>query len=185
VSARTPSPAEDNDSAYRVVVQTSVTEADTTMMWPVYDDVFGDQPDSKTWRASVWDRHTARAGFRLALAYDGDALVGFAYGYTGERGQWWTDRAFEVLDQGTAESWLGGHFELVSIGVLDGARGRGLGRTLMRRLTEGLPHDRWLLMTTTDPTDPARRLYAADGWEVVGPGVGDAQVIMGKRNPPT
>ena len=26
-----------------------------------------------------------------APAYDADVLVGFAYGYTGERGQWWSD----------------------------------------------------------------------------------------------
>lgn len=30
--------------------------------------------------------------------YDADALVGFAYGYTGEVGQWWTDSAREVLE---------------------------------------------------------------------------------------
>ena len=63
----------------------------------VYDAVFGDQPDLATWRAEVWDRHAARAGFRLVLAREDGRLVGFAYGYTGERGQWWTDRAAEAL----------------------------------------------------------------------------------------
>jgi ribosomal protein S18 acetylase RimI-like enzyme len=86
-----------------------------------------------------------------------------------------------VLAPDVAAEWLGGHFELVSIGVVADARGRGLGLALMRELTEGLPHERWLLMTTADADDPARRLYAREGWRVIGPGLGDDQVVMGRR----
>ncbi len=49
-----------------------------------------------------------------------------------------------------------------------------MGRVLMRHLVAGLPQDRWLLMTTADDSDPARRLYASEGWRVVGPGIGEA-----------
>jgi hypothetical protein len=35
-------------------------------------------------------------------------------------------------------------------------------------------------MTTADELDPARRLCASDGWRVLGPGIRDGQVIMGK-----
>ena len=157
------------------------TDDPTAEVWPVYDAVFGDQPDLATWREAVWDRHRARAGFRLARAYDADALVGFAYGYTGEDGQWWTDRARGVLEPEVAAAWLGGHFELVSIGVLPSARGNGTGRALLDALLDGLPHDRMLLMTTADPADPARRMYAAAGWRVLGPGLHDGTVIMGRR----
>jgi GNAT superfamily N-acetyltransferase len=108
-------------------------------------------------------------------------LVGFAYGYTGEQGQWWTDNALKVLEPDVAEAWLGGHFELVSIGVLDAARRGGIGRGLMHVLLEGLPHERLLLMTSSDPSDPARRLYASEGWHVLGPGIGDGTVILGRR----
>ena len=165
----------------RFVVDDSVTAADGSAVWPVYESVFGDHADYETWRDGVWGRHTSRSGFRLARAYGADGLVGFAYGYTGERGQWWTDNAMKVLEPDTAEAWLGGHFELVSIGVLEAARRGGIGRRLMQVLLDGLPHERWLLMTSADPLDPARQLYASEGWQALGPGMSDDQVIMGRH----
>lgn len=166
----------------RFLVTEAVDVHDTAAVWPVYEAVFGDQPDCETWRRAVWDKHTVRNGFRLARAYDGDALVGFAYGYTGQHGQWWTDSAQKVLANDVAEAWLGGHFELVSIGVLASARRRAVGRSLMHVLLADLPHERLLLMTSSDADDPARRLYASEGWHVLGPGIGDDTVIMGRTS---
>jgi ribosomal protein S18 acetylase RimI-like enzyme len=160
-----------------------VTGEDAVALWPVYDAVFHDRPDFDDWRATVWERHSARAGFRLARAYDGRDLIGFAYGYEGHPGQWWTDNARQVLAPEVADAWLGGHFELVSIGVLERARGAGAGRALLRSITDGLSSQRCLLMTTAQESDPARRLYASDGWRVIGPGIGGGQVIMAKRMP--
>lgn len=152
-------------------------------LWPLYRSVFGDVDDLATWRDNVWDRHADRTGFRLALARDGARLVGFGYGYTGEAGQWWTDRAAQVLDPDVAADWLGGHFELVSIGVAESARGAGVGRRLMAALTDGLEQSRWVLMTSSDAGDPARRLYRSMGWAVIGPGLTPEQVIMGRSWP--
>jgi ribosomal protein S18 acetylase RimI-like enzyme len=165
----------------RFRVDESATAADGVSIWPAYQSIFGDYPTFAAWRDAVWDKHRVRGGFRLARAYDGDALVGFAYGYTGRPGQWWTDHAGEVLEQAVAEAWLGGHFEVVSLGVVAQARRGGIGQRLMHLLTEGLNHDRLLLMTTADATDPARCLYASQGWRVIGPGIGHGKVIMGKR----
>jgi ribosomal protein S18 acetylase RimI-like enzyme len=170
-----------NGTVVHYRVDDSGSGADGCEVWPVYESVFGDLPDYDTWRDAVWDTHRGRAGFRLARAYDDDVLVGFAYGYTGESGQWWTDNARKVLEPEVAGGWLGGHFEVVSIGVAAALRRTGIGRTLMRTLTDGLGHDRLLLMTTSDPRDPARALYASEGWGVIGPGIGDGTVIMGKR----
>ena len=150
-------------------------------LWPVYESVFGDYADRETWLDLVWDRHSVRDGFRWARAYDGDSRLGFAYGYTGERGQWWTDNVSPLLEPEVAATWLGGHFELVSIGVIPAARRGGIARGLMRTLFQGLPHERLLLMTSADPADPARRLYAAEGWIVLGPGIGAGTVTMGRR----
>lgn len=80
----------------------------------------------------MWDKHSGRPGFRLARGYDSDGLVGFACGYTGQPGQWWTDQARHVLAPPVAHEWLGGHFELVSIGVVRRARGHRVGRGLLR-----------------------------------------------------
>lgn len=159
----------------------SGSDDDGQELWPVYDAVFSDQPDVETWVETVWRRHSVREGFRLTRAYDGADLVGFAYGYTGRAGQWWTDNARTVLEPEVAAAWVGGHFELVSIGVVENARGAGVGRALLRAVLDGLPHDRLLLMTAADPDDPARRLYASEGWAVLGPGIGRDKVIMGKR----
>ncbi|GAB3039124.1 hypothetical protein GCM10011376_40460 [Nocardioides flavus (ex Wang et al. 2016)] len=154
-------------------------------LWPLYRRIFSDFDDLETWRGQVWDRHAARTGFRLALARADDGLVGFAYGYTGDHGQWWTDRAAGVLHPAVADDWLGGHFELVSIGVDEPARRSGVGRQLMATLTDGLDHARWVLMTSSDPDDPARRLYRTAGWAVIGPGLSPDRIIMGRAWPVT
>jgi len=163
-------------------VEESSTAETGASLWPTYQSIFDDQADVDAWRDTVWDRHRVRDGFRLVRAYDSDALVGFAYGYTGRDGQWWTDNARRVLPPETADAWLGGHFEVVSVGVVAAARRAGVGRGLLRAISHGLPHDRLLLMTTADATDPARRLYATEGWQVLGPGIGDHTVIMGRRH---
>ena len=144
--------------------------------------MFGDHSSYDEWREEVWDRHALREGFRLARVRQDGELAGFAYGYTGRRGQWWTDHVAAVLDPDVAETWLGDHFELVSIGVLPQARGRGLGSRLLEGLTGGLPHRRWLLMSTADEDDPARRLYARHGWTVLGRGIGEGTVVLGRLN---
>lgn len=166
----------------QVSADDSATATDGVALWPVYKAVFDDYPTFADWRDAVWDRHRVREGFRLTRAFDGDAVVGLAYGYTGEAGQWWTDNARTVLEPAVADAWLGGHFEVVSLGVIEPARRAGIGRKLMHTLVDGLRHDRLLLMTTSDASDPARRLYESDGWQVLGPGIGEGTVIMGKRN---
>lgn len=162
----------------RVRVDQALDAAAVEQVRSLYDEVFADQGE-QAWRA-MWATHSARDGFRVARALDDDGgLLGFAWGYTGQRGQWWTDRLVEVLDDAVATEWLGGHREVVSMAVRIEARGRGLGRSLLGALVDAVPGERALLQTSADLTDPAHRLYAGEGWRVLGPGVGTGTVVMG------
>jgi len=147
-------------------------------VWPLYDEVFpGDDHD--VWIERKWNPHSVRDGFRLALARRGSDLIGFAWGYTGQSGQWWADQVAEALGE-RAEQWVGGHFELVELGVAPTARGLRLGSRLHDLMLDGLPHDRFLLSTSPDPDDPGRRLYHRRGWQVLAD-LPWGQVLMGRR----
>jgi ribosomal protein S18 acetylase RimI-like enzyme len=74
-------------------------------------------------------------------------------------------------------------YDLVGLGVLEDARRRGIGRGLLRAVTRDLRQARWILMTTADAEDPARHLYAREGWQVIGPGLRGGQVTLGRRRP--
>ena len=91
----------------------------------VWNESFGAVADTAEWRETVWDRHRARADYRLATAYDGNRLVGFSSGYTGQPGQFRSDFVLDKLGQAVAE-WVGGHFEFVELAVLPTADGKGL-----------------------------------------------------------
>ncbi len=143
------------------------------LVWPCYDQVFGDYPDVTTWRSDLFERHAARDGYRLAVDVTGDRVTGFAWGYLGQRGQYWSDRVHAALPHDLAETWVGGHFEVVELAVLPDRRRGGLGQTLHDHLLDGV-HRRCLLGTSDDSDDPAVRLYTRSGWTKLGllePGV--------------
>ena len=133
----------------------------------VWDEVFGAVEDADGWRETVWDRHRGRDGYRLATAHDGDRLVGFSWGYTGERGQFWSEFVLDQLGS-PLEDWVGGHFEFAELAVLSDVRGQGLGGRLHDTLLSGRPHRRALLGTEDDPSTPAVRLYLSRGWRRLG-----------------
>lgn len=122
-------------------------------------------------------RHPAREGFRLvAASVDGD-LAGFAYGYTGREGQWWTDRMHEAVPAAVYDTWFGGHFEVVELAVRPRYQRRGIGSALHDTLLEGLPHERALLTCRRD-SRAARRLYLRKGWRRLAD-VDDVVTLMG------
>lgn len=125
----------------------------------IWLDAFG--PVGPEWTSSPWNQHRARDVYRLVSAHIDDELVGFAWGYTGQRGQFWTDLV-STLD--AVRDWVGGHFEFVELAVRPEFRGRGVGGALHDALLDGIPHSRALLSTTDDPVDPAVRLYRSRGW---------------------
>ena len=44
----------------------------------VWNESFGAVDDTAAWQETVWERHRARADFRLSTAYDDDRLLGFS-----------------------------------------------------------------------------------------------------------
>lgn len=142
----------------------------------VYRAAFGapgyDEPPeaAERFRAEQLARHVERSGFRCVTLRVGGRLVGFGYGYTGERGQWWSDQVAEHAPAEVVADWLGGHFELVELAVDPAEQGRGLATALHDALLLDLPHERALL--TTYPGDrPAPRLYRRLGWRLLHRGV--------------
>ena len=118
--------------------------------------------------------HATRAAFRLVLVREAGVVRGFGYGFTGEHGMWWTERLKQTAPDArpVLDEWLGGHFEVVSVGVDPSAQGRGFGRSLMEGLLLDQVHERALLSTYADDR-PAPRLYARLGWQRLVRGVLD------------
>jgi ribosomal protein S18 acetylase RimI-like enzyme len=142
----------------------------------VYDAIFADQPDRDAWRADMYDKHCARDGFRLAVVRDGDMLAGFAWGYVGQPGQFWSDWVIRALPEEVTRTWVGGHFEFVELAVLPEYRRRGFGRRLHDVLLDGVPAERALLGTDNDDS-AAVRLYTSHGWRKLGELTPDTQVM--------
>ena len=139
-----------------------------------------DEPEEAVarFRREQLPTHAARAGFRCTTLHLAGTVAGFAYGYTGERGQWWTDTVAARVPAVLADEWLGGHFELVEVAVAPEHQGRGFGAALVDGLLLGLPHDRALL-TTYDDERPAPRLYRRLGWELLATGALDGERPVG------
>ncbi|HZM83850.1 MAG TPA: GNAT family N-acetyltransferase [Candidatus Limnocylindrales bacterium] len=142
---------------------------------PGYDEP-GDA--ARRFRAEQLPRHAGREGFRCVVALRGDRLLGFAYGYTGERGQWWSNHVATRAPAYVTERWLGGHFEFVELAVEPGEQGQGIGTALHDALLAGLPHERALLSTYRDDR-PAPRLYRRRGWELLMAGLDDTSDLYG------
>lgn len=144
----------------------------------VWSRGLGPIDDPARWRTERWDRHRSREGFRLVTAHHFGDVVGFAYGYTGELGQYWSDWVVDELGP-AVDGWIGGHFEFTELGVLPAFRGRGIGGALHDALLHDLSHSHALLGTFSGPEDPASALYSRRGWKTLGT-IGDSYRVMGK-----
>ena len=125
------------------------------------------------WARDWLPRHAARDAFRFLVAlHDDGTLAGFAYGYTGGTGQWWTDRVSSAMDAELRRRWLEPpHYEVVELHVRPEDQRSGIGARLLAALLDGLPHRQALLSTQVD-NRKARPFYEKHGWEVVIPELG-------------
>jgi GNAT superfamily N-acetyltransferase len=123
-------------------------------------------------------RHPQREDFRLAVARKENSIVGFAYGYTGRAGQWWTERMRERVPPELYAEWFEGHFEVVEVAVHPDHQRQGIGAAVLRALLTGIDHERALLTGARSDT-PARRLYLREGWQPLAD-VDEDATLMGK-----
>jgi ribosomal protein S18 acetylase RimI-like enzyme len=119
---------------------------------------------SDEWARDRLPRHVEREDFVFLGARVGGTVVGFGYGYTGERGQWWTDHVARALSPAQRAEWLDPpHFEIVELHVRPAYQRGGIGSRLLAQLLTRQPHDRALLSTQRS-SRKARGFYAKNAW---------------------
>ena len=140
---------------------------------------------SDEWAVNRLPAHTSREDFVFLIARNGEEVAGFAYGYTGSSGQWWTDHVSGSLTAAQRKEWIDpAHFEIVELHVKPSQQRRGIGSSLLAQLLTRQPHDRALLSTQTG-SRKARGFYAKNGWNELasvdfGPGY-PPYLVLGKR----
>lgn len=150
----------------------------------VYLGAYGDAtlPESRLdadhFVGSTLDRHSRRAGFRLVVATTDGTVTGYGYGFTGRRGQFWSDWLTGAAPEDVVREWVGNHFELVDLVVHPDHRGGGISGLLHDQLVDGLPQEKALLATVPDG-GPADRLYTGRGWQVLVPEIDGAKSLFG------
>jgi len=150
----------------------------------VYLAAYGDEAlpesrlDAENFAGSTLRRHARRSGFRLVVSVTDGTVSGYGYGFTGRRGQFWSDWLAGAVPADIVETWVGDHFELVDMVVDPAFRGNGIAGLLHDHLVDGLPQERALLATV--PGDgPAPRLYEGRGWQVVAEEIDGAKALYG------
>jgi len=157
----------------------------------VHRSALGPGALSDEWVGERLPRHATRSGFAFLVAREPQGAVngfgsvlGFAYGYDGERGHWWSERVAQALTAAQRADWLDRpHFEVAELHVRPGAQRRGIGSLLLAYLLTSQRHDRALLSTQAG-SRKARDFYAKNGWQELagvdfGPGY-PAYLVLGR-----
>jgi ribosomal protein S18 acetylase RimI-like enzyme len=153
----------------------------------VHSSALGAGALSDEWAQERLPAHVKRRDFLFLAAREDEEVVAFAYGYTGEYGQWWTESVARALTKAQRGEWLDPpHFEIVELHVRPSWQRRGVGSALLAQLLTRQPHDRALLSTQT-ASRKARGFYAKNGWQELasvdfGRGY-PAYLALGKRLP--
>ncbi|MFD6281921.1 GNAT family N-acetyltransferase [Streptomyces sp. NPDC060209] len=98
-----------------------------------------------------------------AVAADG-RLVGFVYGLPNNRTHWWSTVVEPYLRATGSEGWLDDSFVITELHVHPEFQQRGIGRSLITTITDGVDLPRSIL-SAIDTDSPARGLYRALGYQ--------------------
>lgn len=126
-----------------------------------------------------------KADFRLILAVENEAVVGFVLGTGIAPGDWWRDRLAETLSPDVQTTWLPEEsFSVVELAVSSDRRRSGIARELMDAVLAEVPYDTVTLGCYAAAV-PARTLYARLGWTPIATDISIAGSpplwIFGKR----
>ncbi|GAB3508951.1 GNAT family N-acetyltransferase [Amycolatopsis cihanbeyliensis] len=156
-------------SGYQRVVELSGDEfrARLAEALDLYVDAMRYPAGTAEQRAPMWLTHALREGWRCMAALDSTGtMLGLAYGYQGNPGQWWHEqvrRGLAERDERAVQGWLADYFELTEIHVRPDHQARGIGEDLLRRLVEGVPN-RHVLLSTPEGPSRAWKLYRRLGF---------------------
>jgi ribosomal protein S18 acetylase RimI-like enzyme len=133
---------------------------------------------SDEWARDRLPDHAGRDDFVFLVAREDGELVGFAYGYAGAYGRWWTEHVAAALTARQRAQWLDPpHYEVVELHVRPARQRRGFGSALLAQLLTRQPYDRAVL-TAQAGSRKARAFYGKNGWQEL------ANVDFGAGYPP-
>lgn len=125
---------------------------------------FGLGADEIAVRRQIVLRHMTYPGARAYGATTAGALVGFVYGMPNDRGHWWSTVVEPYLRARGHDAWLDDSFVITELHVHPRHQNRGVGRTLITRITDTAAQPRSIL-SAIDTDSPARGLYRSLGYE--------------------
>lgn len=108
-------------------------------------------------------RHAERPGYRCVGGWDGERLVGYAYGMATQPGSWWDTWVRPPLADVGCAGVLDDAFELCAVFVDPAHHRVGVGRALVTTLLADVEQPRTVL-TTQDGANPARGFYRRLGF---------------------
>jgi GNAT superfamily N-acetyltransferase len=148
--------------------------------------IFRDGPSEQEVRAfsrQTLPEQAGREGFRFIAAFEDEHLLGFIYGFHGDRGEPWEEWIHARLPAGVYDEWFVNQFDLTEFCVRADRHGEGIGSQLYAALLTELaqtPYERAVL-TTRRIANPAREFYARRGWEVAWDALDDRFSLFGLR----
>jgi ribosomal protein S18 acetylase RimI-like enzyme len=124
---------------------------------------------SDEWADNRLPDHVRRDDFLFLVAREAGQVVGFAYGYRGRYGHWWTEHVALALSPAARAEWLDvPHYEVVELHVHPAWQRVGIGTALLTELLSRQPYDR-VLLSTQAGSRQARAFYAGNGWRELAP----------------
>ncbi|CAL9576821.1 GNAT family N-acetyltransferase [Streptomyces sp. enrichment culture] len=124
---------------------------------------FGLDADEVAVRRQIVLRHMNYPGARALGATTGGRLVGFVYGMPNDRAHWWSTIVQPYLRAEGNDTWLDDSFVITELHVHPDYQNRGIGRTLITRITDTATEPRSIL-SAIDTDSPARGLYHSLGY---------------------